>query len=201
MDNAYLIAGLGNPGQDYAKTRHNAGFMVAEALALRWKASWRMESAFSAKVASARRGGARISLCQPQTYMNLSGDAVGALTAYYRIPHNRILVLVDDADLPLGTLRMRTEGSSGGHHGLESIESSLGTRQYSRLKLGIGRLSTGERQIRNYVLGRFQPDEWLLWEKVVDRAASQVECWLDDGPEKAMNRFNGTVDNPGTKDS
>ena len=201
MDNMFLIAGLGNPGRDYDKTRHNAGFMVAEELAARWKTIWRMESRFSARIASARRGEGKICLCQPQTYMNLSGDAVGALTSYYRIPHNRILILVDDADLPLGILRMRTEGSCGGHHGLESIERSLGGRQYPRLKLGIGRLLTGERQIKNYVLGRFQPDEWPLWEKVVDRAACQIECWLDDGPEKAMNRFNGTVENPGKKDS
>ena len=201
MDDNYLIAGLGNPGQEYVQTRHNAGFMVVEEMARRWKAVWRKESRFSARVASVKREEARIYLCQPLTYMNLSGDAVGALTAYYRIAHNRLLVLVDDADLPLGTIRMRTEGSCGGHHGLESIERSLGGRQYPRLKLGIGRLATGERQIRNYVLGRFQPDEWPLWEKVVDRAASQVECWLDDGPEKAMNRFNGTVENPGTKDS
>jgi peptidyl-tRNA hydrolase, PTH1 family len=125
--------------------------------------------------------------------MNLSGEAVGALKNFYQLPLKRLLVAVDDADLPLGEIRLRASGSSGGHHGLESIEQHLATREFVRLRIGIGR-ADGVREITDYVLARFNADEASLMEKVLVRAAGQVECWLDDGMEKAMNRFNGVVD-------
>jgi len=125
--------------------------------------------------------------------MNASGEAVGALMKFYRLPRTRLLVVVDDADLPLGGIRLRPGGSSGGHHGLESIEQHLGSREFARLRLGIGRRD-GAREITDYVLSRFDPVEKALVEKVLDRAAGQAECWLTGGVQKAMNQFNGVVD-------
>ena len=193
MENVHLIVGLGNPGADYAKTRHNAGFTLVELLATRWKADWANERRFNARIARADRGGVLVLLCQPQTFMNLSGEAVGALVKFYQLPLAGLMVTVDDADLPLGEIRLRAGGGSGGHHGLDSIEQHLGANDFARLRLGIGR-AEGAREITGHVLGRFDAAEAALMEKVFGRAANQVECWLADGIEKAMNRFNGVVD-------
>jgi PTH1 family peptidyl-tRNA hydrolase len=187
---------LGNPGDEYARTRHNAGFLLVAALARRWGADWRKETRFSARVARARPDGTRVVLCQPQTYMNASGEAVGALVRFYQCPPERLLVVVDDADLPVGTLRLRPQGSSGGHHGLESVEAHLGTRQWPRLRLGIGRRAEQGREITGHVLGRFEADESEWFERVLDNAVAAVECWLRDGVTQAMNRFNGVVAGP-----
>ena len=193
MEPLHLIVGLGNPGAEYTKTRHNAGFLLVETLATRWRVDWKNERRFNARLARAGQYGRRVLLCQPQTFMNASGDTVGALVNFYRLPRTRVLVVVDDADLPLGEIRLRAGGSSGGHHGLESIEQHLGSREFARLRLGIGRRE-GAREITDYVLSRFDRTEAALMEKVLDRAASQAECWLSDGIEMAMSRFNGTVD-------
>jgi PTH1 family peptidyl-tRNA hydrolase len=193
MEHLHLIVGLGNPGAEYAKTRHNAGFLLVEELADQWKADWKNERRFHARIARAERTNGRVLLCQPQTFMNLSGEAVGALKNFYQLPQNRLLVAVDDADLPLGEIRLRPRGSSGGHHGLESIEQHLGSREFARLRIGIGR-ADGAREITDYVLAGFAADERELMAKVLERAANQAECWLDAGIEKAMNRFNGTVE-------
>jgi PTH1 family peptidyl-tRNA hydrolase len=193
MEDLRLIVGLGNPGGDYTRTRHNAGFMVVGALAERWRASWSLEKKFNAQVARYQRNAGRVLLCQPQTYMNSSGEAVGAVMAFFQVPLDRLLVVVDDADLPLGEIRMRPGGGSGGHHGLESIESRLGSQEYARLRVGIGRRE-GERQITGFVLGRFSSTETALVDKVITRAVEQTECWLDSGIQKAMSQFNGVVD-------
>jgi len=193
MEPLHLIVGLGNPGADYTKTRHNAGFLLVETLAARWRAAWKNERKFNARLARAEHQGGRVLLCQPQTFMNASGETVGALVNFYRLPRTRVLVVVDDADLPLGEIRLRAGGSSGGHHGLESIEQDRGSREFARLRLGIGRRE-GAREITDYVLSRFDRTEAALMEKVLDQAASQAECWLSDGIEMAMSRFNGTVD-------
>ena len=190
MENLHLIVGLGNPGGEYARTRHNAGFRVVERLAERWQAGWTYEKRFNARVARAERGGIRALLCEPQTYMNSSGEAVGPLMAFYRLTPARLLVVVDDADLPLGELRLRPRGSSGGHHGLESIERHLGTRAFARQRIGIGR-APGAREITDYVLGRFSPAEAAVMDKVLTVASDQVECWLSAGIHKAMSQFNG----------
>ncbi|MGD0743958.1 MAG: aminoacyl-tRNA hydrolase [Verrucomicrobiota bacterium] len=192
MEKVFLIVGLGNPGAEYAKTRHNAGYLLAGKLAARWKADWKNERKFNARVARAKRHGIRVLLCQPRTFMNASGEALQALMNYYRVPLGQLLVVVDDADLPLGEVRLRAGGSSGGHHGLESIEQHLATRAFPRLRLGIGR-KDGAREITDYVLDRFNAAEAALMEKVLGRAADQAECWLDDGIEMAMNRFNGSI--------
>jgi PTH1 family peptidyl-tRNA hydrolase len=199
LENLRLIAGLGNPGPDYATTRHNIGFVLAERLAAGWKAAWKTERKFKARLATVERAGQRVILCQPQTFMNDSGEAVGALARFYQLPPERILVVVDDADLPLGQIRLRREGSSGGHHGLESIEQQLGSRAYPRLRLGIGRRTEDDREITDYVLGRFSAAERLVMTEVVERAAQQAECWLSEGIARAMNQFNGAVTAPSDK--
>src|SRR4051812_5006882 len=192
MENLYLIVGLGNPGSDYAKTRHNAGFLLVERLAERWSANWNFEKKFNARVAKGRPGSRQVFLCEPQTFMNSSGEAVAAAVTFYQVPVTQVLVVVDDADLPMGEIRMRPSGSSGGHHGLESIEQHLGTRDYARLRIGIGRES-GERRITGYVLGRFNSTEAALMDKVLMVASDQAECWLNAGIQKAMSQFNGAV--------
>ena len=193
MESMHLIVGLGNPGAEYAQTRHNAGFMLVERLAGQWRADWTNERKFQARVARSERQGKRVLLCEPQTFMNLSGETVGELMNFYRLPLGQLLVAVDDADLPFGEIRLRPGGSSGGHHGLESIEQHLGSREFARLRIGIGR-KDGARQITNYVLGRFEAADSGLLEKILERAANQVECWLAAGLQKAMSQFNGVVD-------
>jgi len=192
MEPMHLIVGLGNPGAEYAKTRHNAGFMLVERLAEMWKAGWTKERRFAARVAKAERNGKKILLAEPQTFMNLSGETVGGLVQFYQLPLAAILVVVDDADLPLGEIRLRPGGGSGGHHGLESVTQHLGSREYARLRIGIGRQSEA-RQITGHVLGKFSAAEEALLGKVLERAAGQMECWLSAGLQKAMNQFNGAI--------
>jgi peptidyl-tRNA hydrolase, PTH1 family len=198
MEPLHLIVGLGNPGAEYAQTRHNAGFLLVEKLAANWKTDWANERKFDARIARAERSGKRVLLCEPQTFMNLSGETASALVKFYQLPLKQILVAVDDADLPFGEIRLRASGSSGGHHGLESIEQHLASREFARLRIGIGRRD-GVREIANYVLGKFDPAGNELLGKVLDRASGQIECWLDAGIEKAMNQFNGVVDSTNEK--
>jgi PTH1 family peptidyl-tRNA hydrolase len=193
MEPMHLIVGLGNPGADYAKTRHNAGFLLVEKLAGKLKADWSKERKFQARVARAERDGGKVLLAEPQTFMNLSGESVGALVKFYQLPLAKILVAVDDADLPLGEIRLRPGGGSGGHHGLESVMQHLGSREYARLRIGIGRKDAA-RQITGHVLGKFSAEECARLEKVLERAAGQLECWLSAGLQKAMCQFNGVVD-------
>jgi PTH1 family peptidyl-tRNA hydrolase len=193
MENVFLIVGLGNPGAEYAHTRHNAGFLLVEKLAADWKSNWTNERKFEARMAKAGRGGKKVLLCEPQTFMNLSGETVGALAKFYQLPLKQILTVVDDADLPLGEIRLRASGSSGGHHGLESIEQHLATREFARLRIGIGR-KDGAREITDFVLGKFDANENAVLGKVLERASKQVETWLEAGIEKAMSQFNGVAD-------
>lgn len=192
MEDIFLIVGLGNPGAEYADTRHNAGFLLVEKLAARWKCDWANERKFRARIAKTAYNNKRVFLCEPQTFMNLSGETVGALKNFYQLPLAQLMVVADDADLPLGTVRLRSSGSSGGHHGLESVEQHVASREYARLKIGIGR-KDGLREITNHVLGRFDSAENELLGKVLDRASRQVETWLDAGIEKAM-QWNGNVE-------
>ena len=193
MEPLHLIVGLGNPGADYAKTRHNAGFLLVEKLAEQWQAGWTNERKFQARVARAECASKKVLLAEPQTFMNLSGEAVGALVKFYQLPLEKILVVVDDADLPLGEIRLRPGGGTGGHHGLESVTQHLGSKDFARLRIGIGRKNEA-REITGHVLGKFGADESALLEKVLERAANQMAYWLDAGLQKAMNQFNGVVD-------
>jgi len=180
MENLYLVVGLGNPGSQYERTRHNVGFVVVDSLAERWKVRWSLEKKFNSRLARGECEGRRVLLCEPQTFMNASGEAVQAVASFYDIDPGRLLVVVDDADLPLGSLRLRPGGSPGGHHGLESIEQHLGTREYARLRVGIGR-HDGAREITGHVLGRFSSTESKLADKVLTVAANQAETWLIAG--------------------
>ncbi len=193
MEPVFLIVGLGNPGRDYARTRHNAGFLLLDTLAAAWRVEWAARRKFNARVARADRGDRRIFLCEPETYMNASGEAVSALMKFYKVSPPQVLVAVDDADLLLGTLRLRPDGSSGGHHGLESVERHLGTRAYARLRIGIGRRAADQREITDWVLAPFRKEEAPVLEKVLQTGCEQIECWLSAGVREAMNRFNGTV--------
>lgn len=192
MENLHLIVGLGNPGSDYARTRHNIGFLVLERLGKQLGADWAFDKKFNAQLAKVERDGKRVLLCQPQTYMNSSGTAVAPVAAYYQVPLSRLLVVVDDADLPLGELRLRPGGGSGGHHGLESIEQHLGTKEYPRLRVGIGRQNAA-REIAGHVLGRFSSTETALADKVLTAAVDQVVTWFGAGIQKAMSQFNGVA--------
>jgi peptidyl-tRNA hydrolase, PTH1 family len=200
MENTYLIVGLGNPGEKYARTRHNVGFMALERFAAR-HGRWKLEEKFTSRLARFELDGKRVLCCEPQTYMNDSGVAVQAVAGYFKVATGHLLVVVDDADLPFGELRMRAEGSPGGHHGLESIEQHLGTRQYARLRIGIGREESRTREITNHVLGQFAANEVEWLDEILDRAAKQISCWLVDGIRQAMNQFNGAVKAPMPKES
>jgi PTH1 family peptidyl-tRNA hydrolase len=201
MEDCHLIVGLGNPGRKYAETRHNAGFLLVERVVGNAGLQWRTETRFQARLAGGAWQSRTCVFCEPLSYMNVSGEVVGAVARYYRVLPSRVLVLVDDADLEVGQLRLRPAGSAGGHHGLESVERHLGTRDYARLKLGIGRQPGPRRGITGHVLGEFNRDERAVFDRVLDRAADQVSCWLTEGATVAMNRFNGTVKAPKTEDN
>jgi PTH1 family peptidyl-tRNA hydrolase len=191
MANLYLIVGLGNPGKQYASTRHNVGWMVLDELARRHNLSFD-KSEKKALTASGLIGGRKVLLAKPQTYMNLSGEAVRGLVDFYKIDLANLLVISDDLDIPLGTLRLRQSGSAGGQGGLRNIIQHLGTNEFNRVRFGIGR-PPGKMNPKDYVLQDFRGDEAILAREVADKAADAVEVWLKDGIEPAMTRFNGDV--------
>lgn len=185
-----LVAGLGNPGRKYQKNRHNVGFMAVERLAAAHGISLsRIEQ--RAVVGDGHVAGRSVILARPQTYMNKSGDAVGPLANYYKIDPADVLVIYDDLDLPLGTLRLREQGGAGGHNGMKSIIQHLGNG-FPRLRLGIGR-PPGRMPPAAYVLQDFGDDEWPIVKEVLDRAVRAVDVFLRDGVDLAMSRFNGSV--------
>jgi PTH1 family peptidyl-tRNA hydrolase len=193
-----LVVGLGNPGAEYRETRHNLGFEVADELARRWGVeSWR--EAFEALTARAVRGGEAVMLAKPLTFMNLSGRAVAGVAGYYKVDVADLLVVTDDAVLPLGRLRARRGGSDGGHNGLRSVAQALGTQAFARLRIGVGR---GEIQgpdghviarpdMADHVLSRFRPEERETIAAAVGRAADASEMFVAEGIERVMNVFNG----------
>ncbi|MDY6872784.1 MAG: aminoacyl-tRNA hydrolase [Chloroflexota bacterium] len=187
----FLIAGLGNPGPEYRQNRHNVGFMVADALADAANIPLRRVE-FRAIVGKGSFAGERIVLAKPQTFMNESGQAVGALVGFYKIPLDRILIVHDDLDLPFGTLRLRPSGGTGGQRGMESIVTRLGTRDFARLRMGIGR-PPGRMDPRDYVLHDFDPPEQADLPLVLTTAVDAIRRFITDGIEKAMNDFNGNV--------
>ena len=196
MDSAHLIVGLGNPGSKYKGTRHNVGFLAAEKLAALWGVDWSEQKKFKARMSRAVLGEKVIHLCEPLTYMNLSGETVGAVIDYYRIETAQMLVIVDDANIDLGEVRLRIDGSTGGHNGLSSIEQHLATPEYPRLRIGVGRPTEARQELSSHVLGPFVIGEMAILDEVLDRMAQQVQCWLQHGPEQAMNEFNGKLELP-----
>lgn len=190
-DDQWLIVGLGNPGRQYAGNRHNVGFMVADVLAGRIGARFSRHKRASAEVAEGRLGyggGPRLVLAKPTTYMNLSGQAVSGLARFYKLPPQRIIAVHDDLDLAYGTLRAKQGGGEGGHNGLRSMTSSLSTKDYYRVRFGIGR-PPGRRDPADWVLSDFSAAERKDLDYLVDRAADFVEAILTDGLEPAQNRF------------
>lgn len=194
-----VVVGLGNPDEQYRGTRHNAGFEVVDRLAARHGAALRRDRTLNALAGRARWGGKDVLLVQPLSWMNLSGAVVRR--ALERVdagpvgPDARgLLVVCDDYNLPLGTLRMRTSGSAGGHNGLADVEAVLGTREYPRLRVGIGPCTKADP--KDFVLGRFRPSERAGAAEAFDRAADAVEAWATAGIERTMARFNRGPEGP-----
>lgn len=185
--NIKLVVGLGNPGLRYARNRHNVGFMLVERLARAHHLRFARKR-FNAEIAEGEIAGARVMIAKPQTFMNLSGESVGKLLAFYKIASHDLLVVYDDLDLPLGKLRLRAKGSAGGHHGMESIIARIGTADFPRLRIGIGRPNPDDDI--DHVLGNFESADRALMDEPFARAAEAIEVWVRDGIDKAMNKFN-----------
>ena len=192
-----LIAGLGNPGRDYAQTRHNVGFLVLDRMAAQRQVTFAREKKWQAEVA--RVGD--LWLVKPQTFMNLSGEAVGAVAAFYRLEPASCLAVYDDKDLPFGRLRLRARGSAGGHNGVKSLISHLGTEEFPRLRFGIGAPEHPGAGVVGHVLGGFGPEEQGLLEKRLDRAVEALNYSARHGFPQAMNSFNRPEDPPTTASS
>jgi PTH1 family peptidyl-tRNA hydrolase len=187
-----LIAGLGNPGAKYRDTRHNVGFEVVDVLARRHGADF--ESAHGeAVLARVRSLGEGVLLVKPLTSMNLSGHAIAELIRYYRVALPDVLVIVDEVQLPLGRLRARARGSPGGHNGLKSVAGQLGSDEYARLRIGVGR-GDDRRDLADHVLARFEPEERETIQMAIQRAADAAEVFATDSIEKVMNTFNRADD-------
>jgi PTH1 family peptidyl-tRNA hydrolase len=195
QSNTRLIVGLGNPGREYAQTRHNAGFMVVDALARKWSVP-ESRKRFKSELAEVRRGDTRIVLQMPQTFMNASGVALREAVNWYKVSPENILIVVDDLDQPFGQLRIRARGSAGGHNGLSSIFQQLGTTEISRLRIGIGRSRAAT---ISHVLSKFSQEERAQMDDVIANAVDAVELWLEKGVTEAMNAVNGQPRNAGPK--
>ena len=185
----WLVVGLGNPGEKYEYTRHNAGFLTIDRLAEE-KGIPVQRLKHRALTNVTELGGNQVLLMKPVTYMNLSGEAVGDAARFYRIPPERVLVISDDVSLPLGKLRIRKSGSAGGHNGLKSIIQHLGTEGFPRLKIGVGEKPHPDYDMADWVLSKFTGEDKAVMDEAVRRAADAVECYLREGPDKAMSRFN-----------
>ena len=186
----YLIVGLGNPGLEYAQTRHNAGFMTLDLLAEREHTEIKRMK-FKSLCGDAVIAGKRCLLMKPTTYMNLSGEAVGEAARFYKIPPDRVLVISDDVSLPQGKLRVRRSGSAGGHNGLKNIIAHLGTDQFPRIKVGVGGKPHPDSDMADWVLSKFTGPDRQAMEAAIARAADAVTCLLSQGVDQAMARYNG----------
>ena len=183
-----IIAGLGNPGREYAQTKHNAGFMLVDALAEQLGATdWRERS--EALVAEARIGAEKVLLVKPQTYMNESGRAVGPLMQFYKLPPEDLIVCHDDMDIPCGTIRIRKKGSAGGHNGIKSILAHVGDEHFTRVRVGIGRPAPGWTVV-NHVLAPFAAEDAPKIQEAIKYLLPAIACIVQDGTDMAMNKFN-----------
>jgi peptidyl-tRNA hydrolase, PTH1 family len=191
----WLIAGLGNPGPEYAGNRHNAGFMVVDLLAERMGARFKRDRSRAA-VAAGRLAGFPVTLAKPLPFMNLSGRPVAALRSFYKIPPERIVVVHDELDLPFGTLRLKQGGGDNGHNGLRSVTAALGTRDYFRVRVGIGR-PPGRMDAADYVLHDFLAAERKLLPEVLERSADATEALLRRGLAAAQNEFHTAASTAG----
>ena len=183
-----IIAGLGNPGTEYAQTKHNVGFMLVDALAERLNAPAWKEDFFSA-ITEVRIGGEKIFLVKPLTYMNNSGEALGPMLSYYKMDADDLVVVHDDMDISVGTVRIRKKGSSGGHNGIKSILAHVGSEDFARVRIGIGRPPAGWKVI-NHVLAPFAAEDAPKIRAAIDYLLPAVECIVTDGVDLAMNKYN-----------
>jgi len=182
-----LVVGLGNPGREYERTRHNAGWLVLDELARRHGGSWR--SKFSGSLAEVRLGDAKLALLKPETYMNESGRSVGAAARFFKVPQEQVLVAHDDVDLESGRLQARSGGGLAGHNGLRSLGQHLGSQDFLRLRIGVGRPGRGDpRSVADWVLSPFAPEEDA--DALVSRSADAVETIVSEGLEAAQQKFN-----------
>lgn len=188
---SWLIVGLGNPGQQYRGTRHNCGFRAVDALAesLGCKID---KGKFQGLYTAVRYHGKKLYLLKPQTFMNLSGKSVLQLSAYYAIPPQQIIVLFDDISLPTGVLRVRPDGSAGGHNGIKSVIEELGTQSFPRVKIGVGERTNPEQDLADWVLSTFSASEEKAVSAAIRDAGAAALCIIDEGTVKAANRYNGT---------
>ena len=186
----WLLVGLGNPGDKYDNTRHNVGFAAIDQLAEELRVPVQ-KLKYRALTQTVELGGAKVLLMKPITYMNLSGEAVGEAARFFKIPADHVLVLSDDVSLPVGKLRIRKGGSAGGHNGLKSIIQHLGTDQFPRVKIGVGEKPHPDYDMADWVLGKFAGEDLKTITQAIQRAGKAAECYIHDGPDQAMNRFNG----------
>ena len=186
----WLLVGLGNPGTQYENTRHNVGFLVADELAERQNAPIQRLK-FKALTNLLTISGEKVLVMKPVTYMNLSGEAVRQAVDFYKIPPERVLVVSDDTALAVGRLRIRKGGSAGGHNGLKNIIQHLGTDQFPRIKVGVGQKPHPDYDMADWVLSKFAGEDLKTITEAIRKAADAVECLIQEGPDKAMNRFNG----------
>lgn len=185
----WLVVFLGNPGPKYNGTRHNAGFMAADAMAA--KRGVRIDRVrFKALTGELSLGGEKLLLMKPQTYMNLSGEAVAQAARFYKIPPERVIVVSDEVALPVGRMRIRSSGSAGGHNGLKSIIACLGSDQFPRIRLGVGAPPHPDYDMADWVLGVFRDQDAEDMAALFAKVSDAVECYITEGPEKAMNKFN-----------
>lgn len=185
----WIVAFLGNPGLKYNGTRHNAGFMAADAMEKKLGVSIN-KMRFKALMQTADIGGKKVLLMKPQTYMNLSGDAIAQAANFYKVPPERVIVVSDETALPIGRLRIRRGGSAGGHNGLKSVIARLGTDQFPRIRLGVGDKPHPDYDMADWVLSAFKGQDAADMELVAKKAADAVECYITEGADRAMNRFN-----------
>lgn len=191
MKTMKLVVGLGNPGIKYAMTRHNVGFFVIDRLSEQWQTSGKIHHKWQAEIAEFRTPREKVVLLKPQTYMNRSGEAVRSVTDYFNIDLDDVVVIYDDLDLPPGKIRLRLKGSAGGHNGMRSIIQHVGSEQFKRIRVGIGR-PVPPLSVTDYVLAPFAKGEAADVADAVDRAAASVNCWTESSFLEAMNQYNGT---------
>lgn len=185
----WIVAFLGNPGLKYNGTRHNAGFMAADAMEKKLGVSIN-KMRFKALTQTADIGGKKVLLMKPQTYMNLSGEAIAQAANFYKVPPERVIVVSDETALPIGRLRIRRGGSAGGHNGLKSVIARLGTDQFPRIRLGVGDKPHPDYDMADWVLSAFKGQDAADMELVAKKAADAVECYITEGADRAMNKFN-----------
>jgi len=186
-----LIVGLGNPGPKYQKTRHNFGFMLLDYVSHAQRFTFSHVPKFKGELAEVNDTlHQKIYYLKPQTYMNLSGQSVGPLVQFYKIAIDDILVVYDDIDLPLGKIRFARKGASGGHNGVRSIIEALGSQNFHRLKLGVGRPNVAQKEVSDHVLEKFHSDESKLFKETLERSAQALQNYIDDGVTSAMNQYN-----------